>query len=177
MKEATIKLLYKKNDHKNLKNWRPISLLNNDYKILSKIIVNRLSPLLQNYILPQQNAGIPGRKIENVHYNIQAILEMAEQWGEKIILMTVDFEKAFDKISHQLIFKTLEKLNIGKKNLEFLKLFYRDIYSKIEINGITTTKIKINRGIRQGCPLSMLLFITCSDLLTRHILKINKSKE
>ena len=97
MKEATIKLLYKKNDHKNLKNWRPISLLNNDYKILSKIIVNRLSPLLQNSILPQQNAGIPGRKIENVHYNIQAILEMAEQWGEKIILMTVDFEKAFDK--------------------------------------------------------------------------------
>ena len=176
MKEATIKLLYKKNDHKNLKNWQPISLLNNDYKILSKIIVNRLSPLLQNYILPQQNAGIPGRKIENVHYNIQAILEIAEQWGEKIILMTIDFEKAFDKISHQLIFKTLEKLNIGKKNLEFLKLFYRDIYSKIEINGITTTKIKINRGIRQGCLLSMLLFITCSDLLTRHILKNKQIK-
>ena len=55
MREAIVKLLYKKNDHKNIKNWRPISLLNTDYKILSKIIVNRLIPIFENYISPQQS--------------------------------------------------------------------------------------------------------------------------
>ena len=68
MREAIVKLLYKKNDHKNIRNWRPISLLNTDYKILSKIIVNRLIPIFQNYILPQQCTGLPGRRIENIHY-------------------------------------------------------------------------------------------------------------
>ena len=60
MRDAIIKLLYKKNDHKNIKNWRPISLLNTDYKILSKFIVNRLIPIFENHISPQQSTGLPG---------------------------------------------------------------------------------------------------------------------
>ena len=171
MREAIVKLLHKKSDFKNLKNWRPISLLNTDYKILSKIIVNRLIPLFQKHILPQQNAGLPKRRIENIHYNIQALLELANQRKEQLIIMTIDFEKAFDKISHYFIFKIMEKLKIGNKNLDFIKLLYKDIFSKIEINGDYTSKIKIKRGIRQRCPLSMLLFITCTDLLTRKIQK------
>ena len=174
MREAIVKLLHKKRDFKDLKNWRPISLLNTDYKILSKIMVNRLTPLFQKHILPQQNAGLPRRRIENVHYNIQALLELANQRKEEMIIMTIDFEKAFDKVSHHFIFKIMEKLKIGNKNLGFIKLFYKKIFSKIEINGDYTSEIKIKRGIRQGCPLSMLLFITCTDLFTR---KIQKNKQ
>ena len=176
MLEATIKLIYKKDDHKTIKNWRPISLLNTDYKILSKIIVNRLVPIMQNHILPQQNAGLPKRRIENVHYNMQALMEMAEQKKDDLIIMTIDFEKAFDSISHHFIFETLEKLKIGDINLSFIKIFYNNIFSKIEINGAFTSKINIKRGIRQGCPLSMLLFITCTDVLTRHVIKNNQIK-
>ena len=176
MREAIIKLLYKKNDHKNIKNWRPIFLLNTDYKILSKIIVNRLIPIFENYILPQQCTGLPGRRIENIHYNIQALLEMANQKNENLVIMSIDFEKAFDKISHQFIFKIMEKLRLGKTIIEFIKLLYNDIFSKIEINGALTKKIIIKRGIRQGCPLSMLLFIICTDILTQNIIKNEKIK-
>ena len=176
MREAIVKLLYKKNDHKNIKNWRPISLLNTDYKILSKIIVNRLIPIFENYISPQQCTGLPGRRIENIHYNIQALLEMANQKNENLAIMSIDFEKAFDKISHQFIFKIVEKLKLGKIVTEFIKLLYNDIFSKIEINGALTKKIRIKRGIRQGCPLSMLLFIICTDVLTRKIIKNEKIK-
>ena len=63
MKEAVVRLIFKKGSRLRIKNWRPISLLNTDYKILSKIIVNRLTPILQNYISPQQNAGLPKRHI------------------------------------------------------------------------------------------------------------------
>ena len=176
MREAIIKLLYKKNDHKNIKNWRPISLLNTDYKILSKIIVNRLIPIFENHISVQQSTGLPGRRIENIHYNIQALLELANQGNENLVIMSIDFEKAFDKISHQFIFKIMEKLKLGKTILEFIKLLYKDIFSKIEINGALTKKIKIKRGIRQGCPLSMLLFIICTDVLTHKIIKNEKIK-
>ena len=174
MREAIVKLLYKKNDHKNIRNWRPISLLNTDYKILSKIIVNRLIPIFENYILPQQCTGLPGRRIENIHYNIQSILEMVNQKNENLAIMSIDFEKAFDKISHQFIFKIMEKLKLGKTVIKFIKLIYKDIFSKIEINGALTKKINIKRGIRQGCPLSMLLFVICTDVLTRKIIKNEK---
>ena len=56
----------------------------------------------------------------------------------------------------------MEKTNIGKINFSFIKLLYNNIFSKIEINGEITSRIKINRGIRQGCPLSMLLFIAAT---------------
>ena len=176
MREAIVKLLYKKNDHQNIKNWRPISLLNTDYKILSKIIVNRLIPIFENFILPQQCTGLPGRRIENIHYNIQTLLELANQKNEDIVIMSIDFEKAFDQISHQFIFKIMEKLRLGKIIIGFTKLLYKDIFSKIEINGALTKKIRIKRGIRQGCPLSMLLFIICTDILTRKIIKNDKIK-
>ena len=140
MRQAIVKLLYKKNDHKNIKNWRTISLLNTDYKILSKIIVNRLIPIFENHTLPQQCTGLPGRRIENIHYNIQALLELANQKNENLAIMSIDFEKAFDKISHQFIFKIMEKLRLGKTIIEFIKLLYKDTFSKIEINGAFNQK-------------------------------------
>ena len=124
MREAIVKLLYKKNDHKYIKKWRPIALLNTDYKILSKIIVNRLIPIFENYISPQQNTGLPGRRIENIHYNIQALLELANQKNENLVIMSIDIEKAFDKISHQFIFKIMKKLKLGKTIPKFIKLLY-----------------------------------------------------
>ena len=135
-----------------------------------------MTTLFQKHILPQQNAGLPKHRIENIHHNIQALLEMANQRKEQLIILTIDFEKAFNKISHHFIFKIMEKLKIGNKNLGFVKLLYNNIFSKIEINGDHTLKIKIKGGIRQGCPLSMILFITCTDLLTRKILKNEQIK-
>ena len=90
--------------------------------------------------------------------------------------MSIDFEKAFDQISHQFIFKIMEKLRLGKIIIGFTKLLYKDIFSKIEINGALSKKIMIKRGIRQGCPLSMLLFVICTDILTRKINKNDKIK-
>ena len=171
MREAIVKLIYKKGKHNDLKNWRPISLLNTDYKILSKILALRLTPLFQKHILPNQNAGLPKRRIENIHLEMQALLEMAEQKNEKIGIMSIDFQKAFDTLSHQLIMQIMKKLRLGPIMAGFVELLYNNIHSKIEINGKNTQKIQIKRGIRQGCPLSMALFILCTDVFTRKIIQ------
>ena len=86
-------------------------------------------------------------------------------------IILTDFEKAFDRLSHQFVFKIFEKLGYGPIIVQWIKIVYSDIESKIEINGAYTDPIRIKRGIRQGCPLSMLLFITAADSLTRHIEK------
>ena len=101
MKQAIIKLLYTKNDRLLLKNWRPISLLNTDYKILSKILSNRITPILNKTISSNQKCGLPGRKIDHLLYNVQAIIEIAKQNNEKFGLILIEFEKAFDRLSHQ----------------------------------------------------------------------------
>ena len=79
MKDAVIKLIFKKNDMLLLKNWRPISLLNTDYKILSKTLANRITPLLSKIILPNQKCGLPKRRIEQLLCNIQAVFEIAKK--------------------------------------------------------------------------------------------------
>ena len=169
MKQAIIKLLYKKNDRLLLKNWRPISLLNTDYKILSKILSNRITPILNKIISSNQKCGLPGRKIDHLLYNVQAIIEIAKQKNEKFGLILIDFEKAFDRLSHEFIFKILKELGFGKIMLQWFELLYKNNISNIEINGAYTPPIKMKRGIRQGCPLSMLFFITAAEALTRKI--------
>lgn len=74
MKSAVVKLLPKKGDLTNIKNWRPISLLNTDYKLLAKIITNKIKPCLSGLISNEQKCGIEGRKIEDAHLNIDAII-------------------------------------------------------------------------------------------------------
>lgn len=169
MGEAIVKLIHKKNQKSLLKNWRPISLLNTDYKILSKILANRITPILNETITSNQKCGLPGRRIEEVLYNIQATLETSKTKNSSMCIMITDFEKAFDRVNHSFIYKILKKLGFGPIMIQWLQIVYANITSKIEINGACTQPILIRRGIRQGCPLSMLYFILTADLLTRHV--------
>ena len=94
LRNAIIALLYKKNDHRLLKNWRPISLLNTDYKILSKILANRLRDVISKIFPKKQKCGAPMRYMDEILLTIDSICEMAEhdKKGGKIIC--IDQEKA-----------------------------------------------------------------------------------
>ena len=169
MGEAIVKLIHKKNQRSLLKNWRPISLLNTDYKILSKVLSNRITPILNDTIMNNQKCGLPGRRMEEVLYNIQATLEISKTKNLSMYLMITDFEKAFDRVNHSFIYKIFKKLGFGPMMIQWLQIVYENITSKIQINGAFTQPILIKRGIRQGCPLSMIYFILAADVLTRHV--------
>ena len=102
--------------------WRPISLLNTDYKILSRILANRITPILSKIISNNQKCGVPGRKIDQILFNIQAVFEIAKQIKEKFSLMLIDFKKAFNRLSHQFIFKIFQEPGFGKMMLECTKI-------------------------------------------------------
>ena len=152
-------------------NWRPISLLNSDYKILTKVWTSRLNPVMQEGIGPHQTGFIPGRDIrENIILTQTIIDRLVKQKSEGGILL-LDLAKAYDRISHKSIWEVAKKLDFPEHGLQFLKAIYRNPVSWILVNGFLSRKIKVRSGVRQGCPLSPQIFTLVAELLNQNLIK------
>ena len=169
-RRAILTLLPKSDkDIRLLKNWRPISLLNTDYKILAKLLANRLQKVIPSLVSEDQSGYIKGRYIGE---NIRLILDIIEYTNLKInpgIIIFLDFEKAFDSISWDFLFKTLNAFNFGEYFLSWIKILYNKPLSCVSNNGHATQFFEISRGIRQGCPISALLFILVAEIMSINI--------
>ncbi len=121
-KGAIVSLLYKKNDKTYLKNWRPISLLNIDYKIISKIIATRLKKVLPDIISPAQTCGVPGRQMQDNIWTLTNLIEKIEHDDmETMIIAALDQEKAFDRVSHSFMLQTLKKFGFHPDFIEWVE--------------------------------------------------------
>ena len=127
-KQGLISLLPKKNnDLGNLNNWRPLTLLNTDYKIIKKTISNRIRKYTSHIIEDSQTGFIKGRYIgENIRL-IQETIEALEEENHPGLILFADFEKAFDSISHDFMFNCLKCFNFGTDIIRWIKCFYNDV--------------------------------------------------
>ena len=135
-RRGLITLLPKKNKPRQyLKNWRPITLLNCDYKIAAKSIVTRLKKVLPYLINNDPTGFLKGRFIgENIRL-INSVIDYAEKQNIPGLLLFVDFEKAFDTLEWTFVEKTLSFYNFGESIKSWIKLLYTDITSCIQNNG------------------------------------------
>ena len=164
-----ISLIPKDANLKDLANWRPITLLNVDYKITSKAIATRIEKVLPLIIHSNQTGFIKGRYIgENIRL-ITDILEQTKAQDIPGILLLLDFRKAFDTVEWGFIQNTLDLFNFGSNIKQWVKTFYNNTESSVLHNGFTTSYFKLSRGVRQGCPLSPYLFILGAEILAARV--------
>ena len=146
-RQAVIKLLEKEDKDKRLiSNWRPISLLNVGYKIISKIFASRLKKVLPNLISSQQTAYVAQRCINESGRLISDLLSVAKKMKVKGYLVTIDIEKAFDSLSHTFLISVLEKCGFEKTFIDWIKIFLNDQELCAINGGITTKYFKLEKG-------------------------------
>uniref|UniRef100_A0A670I0Q6 Reverse transcriptase domain-containing protein n=1 Tax=Podarcis muralis TaxID=64176 RepID=A0A670I0Q6_PODMU len=172
-REAFITLIPKLESEKTqLKNYRPISLLNVDYKIFADILANRLKKVLNEVIHKDQAGFLPGRHLSDNTRNIVDVLELLQtNVNTKAVLIFIDAEKAFDNISWKFMKKNLEGMGVGRAFQNSIEAIYSEQKAKLIVNNVVTEEFKIEKGTRQGCPLSPLLFISVLEVLLNLIRK------
>ena len=176
-RRGIITLIPKPNkDATSLENLRPISLLNVDYKILTKTIAKRLEKVLPKIINPDQTGYVKGRYIgENVRL-ISDIMSYTNEKNMPGVALFIDFRKAFDTIEWDFLSDTLSKFNFGPDVKNWVKIFYNNVTSCVLNNGHASEFFTLERGVRQGCPLSGLLFVIGIEVLANAIRNKNTIK-
>jgi hypothetical protein len=143
--------------------YRHLTLLNADLKLLSRIIANRIRRWLATLLHPSQHCGIQDQNIFDNISGVREAIAYTECTRSSLCILSLDFKEAFDNISHDYLFQILEKYGFNLLFQQYTRGMYLNATSSIQINGHTTSKIPINCLVRQGCPLSMLLFALCID--------------
>ena len=177
MKYGLINLIYKNKGCKSeLKNFRPISLLNVDYKILARIMANRLKFVLPKIISSTQSCCIIGKDISDTVCNIRDIMDLVELDDIEGFLLKLDQEKAFDRAGHEYLFEVLKKFGFGNKFIKWIRIFYTNIFSSVKCNGFLTPYFRLKNSVKQGCPISALLYVLLAEPLSTAIKKNNDIK-
>ena len=163
-----ISLLYKKGDRRELNNWRPISLLNVDHKIIATALNRKLSKLAMTSIGPYQHGFIRNRKILEPILRIKAMRHLLLLKNLEGGILSIDFKKAFDTVFRET---SLLKLNAPKELIDMIKLLAENGTACININGFFSSPLPLMRGVRQGCPLSPSLFAFATVSLEKMVIK------
>ncbi|KAL2076997.1 hypothetical protein ACEWY4_027414 [Coilia grayii] len=164
-RRAVLTLLPKKGDLNEITSWRPVSILCSDYKLLSKVLANRLSKVLEQVIHPDQTYCVPGRLIYNNISFIRDIFSLSKTFNLEFGLISIDQEKAFDRVEHSYLWSVLSAFGFNSSFIDMIRVLYSDVESMLKVNGDLCTPFKIQRGVRQGCALSGMLYVLAIEPL------------
>jgi len=154
--QGVVKLLCKnKRGGDGISNFRPLTMLNTDLKILAKILADRLQTALPSLIAPEQSCAVKGRTIQDSLHMIRTIVEKVD----KAALINLDQSKAFDRVDHGFLEAVLSAAGFGVTFRSWIRLLYASPGVMVEVNGVRSKPFSLSRSIRQGCPLSPLLYI------------------
>jgi len=167
LNKTHIALISKIQGPETLGNYKPISLCNIVYKIVTKVIIARLRPYLDKFISPLQAAFVLGRKgIDNAIIAQEVIHSINKKRGKVgYMALKIDLEKVYDKLELSFIKDMLIRINLLVDLVDIIMSCVLTIFTSILVNGDALKSIYPSRGIRQGDPLSLYLFILCMEYL------------
>jgi hypothetical protein len=160
-KSGTLVCLPKKVNPAGPGDYRPLTLLNADHKLLTCIIANRLKPWMSDILQSSQHCGRQGNTIFEAVTAIRDIIAYTEVHNESVCLLTIDFKDAFDRISHSYLYAILREYGFSEGFRTRIQKLYANVKSTLNINGHKSQPISIKSSVRQGCPLTMTLFVIC----------------
>lgn len=162
---GVITLILKVKDANTIKQFRPICLLNVSFKLLTRILTIRLTKVAEKVISPSQTAFIPGRYILDGAVILHEVLHELKSSHQSGIILKLDFEKAYDKVRWSFLFDVLQRKGFDDKWIGWIKQATTNGRVAINFNGSSEEFFKTHKGLRQGDPLSLLLFNLVADAL------------
>lgn len=148
----------KKKDRRDIANYRPITILNTDYKIMTKILTGRLTKVAPGIIHDDQAGFMKGQSIYDQMELLHVVIDRCEQEQLGGAIVCLDQEKAYNRTRHDFLWKSLSKLGIPEHFTRTVCNLYQGANTKVMINGVLGRGFKVKRGVRQGGPLSCRLF-------------------
>ncbi|KAK9151425.1 hypothetical protein Syun_009734 [Stephania yunnanensis] len=168
LNEAHIVLIPKISFPQTLSEYRPISLCNSLYKLLSKVLANRLKTVLDRLISPFQNEFVAGRQITDNILLAHEILHSMERGDRRSLdtILKLHISKAYDKLEWSIVLEMLRRMGFSQRWCRWIEECITTVLYRVIINGELSKVITPTRGIRQGDPISPSPFLICSEALS-----------
>ena len=165
-KKGLIIKLPEKGDLSHCKNWRDIMLLNMASKVFCRVILERIKMTLDKELREEQAGFRTGRSCKDQIATLRIVVEQSIEWQSPLYINFIDFEKAFDSVSREVLWLLLRRYGIPVKIVTITKALYEGFSAQVVHNGQKTEPLSIRTGVRQGCLLSPLLFLVTLDWVT-----------
>ena len=172
-KESTTILIYKKGSSDDPSNFRPIALMSCLYKLFTSLLALRVSnfSIQNNLMSPQQKSARPAEGCHEHTFTLQSIVADCKRSQKNCFFAWLDLRNAFGSINHEAIYLTLKHMGFPESLIELIKDIYTDASTVVRTSRVDETDpIKVNAGVKQGCPISPVLFNLTSELLIRTVL-------